>query len=90
MLNKEVLNPKSIVIISAANNIHTPSGSVLKNLISHQYEGELFAVNPKKTEVQGLKCHKNVSEIPSVDLAIIAIAAQFNFETVQILAHKKI
>ncbi|HEY9221821.1 MAG TPA: acetate--CoA ligase family protein [Lutibacter sp.] len=89
MLNKELLNPKSIVVIGASNNIHTPGGSVLKNLIAHNFKGELFAVNPKETEVQGIKCHKNVTEIPQVDLAIIAIAAKFTLETVQILTQQK-
>ena len=89
MLNKELLNPKSIVVIGASNNIHTPGGSVLKNLIAHNFKGELFAVNPKETEVQGIKCHKNVIEIPQVDLAIIAIAAKFTLETVQILTQQK-
>jgi acyl-CoA synthetase (NDP forming) len=89
MLNKELLNPKNIVVIGASNNIHTPGGSVLKNLITHHFKGKLFAVNPKETEVQGLKCYQNVSEIPPVDLAIIAIAAKFTLETVQILAQQK-
>ena len=89
MLNKELINPKSIVVVGASNNVHTPGGSVLKNLITHNFKGELFAVNPKETEVQGLKCYQNVSEIPSVDLAIIAIAAKFTLETVKILAQKK-
>ena len=89
MLNKQLINPKSIVVIGASNNIHTPGGSVLKNLITHHFKGELFAVNPKETEVQGLKCYQNVSEIPQVNLAIIAIAAKFTLETVQILARQK-
>ncbi|NEW79904.1 MAG: acetate--CoA ligase family protein [Gelidibacter sp.] len=89
MLNKELLNPKSIVVIGASNNIHTPGGSVLKNLIAHNFKGELFAVNPKETEVQGLKCYQNVAEIPNVDLAIIAIAAKFTLETIQILTQQK-
>jgi len=89
MLNKELLNPKSIVVIGASNNIHTPGGSVLKNLIAHNFKGELFAVNPKETEVQGLKCYQNVLDIPAVDLAIIAIAAKFTLETIQILTQQK-
>lgn len=89
MLNKEIINPKSIVVIGASNNIHTPGGSVLKNLIAHHFKGELFAVNPKETEVQGIKCYQNVTKIPSVDLAIIAIAAKFTLETVQILTQQK-
>ncbi|MGV8947426.1 MAG: acetate--CoA ligase family protein [Lutibacter sp.] len=89
MLKEELINPKSIVVIGASNNIHTPGGSVLKNLITHNFKGELFAVNPKETEVQGLKCYQNVAEIPNVDLAIIAIAAKFTLETVQILTQQK-
>ncbi len=89
MLNKELLNPKSIVVIGASNNIHTPGGSVLKNLIAHNFKGELFTVNPKETEVQGLKCYQNVLDIPQVDLAIIAIAAKFTLKTVQILTQQK-
>lgn len=89
MLNKELLNPKSIVVIGASNNIHTPGGSVLKNLIAHNFKGELFAVNPKESEVQGLKCYQNALDIPQVDLAIIAIAAKFTLETVQILTQQK-
>lgn len=89
MLNKELINPKSIVVVGASNNVHTPGGSVLKNLVTHHFKGELFAVNPKETEVQGLKCYQNVSEIPLADLAIIAIAAKFTLETVKILAQKK-
>ena len=89
MLNKELLNPKSIVVIGASNNIQTPGGNVLKNLLAHNFKGELFAVNPKETEVQGLKCYQNVLEIPQVDLAIIAIAAKFTLDTVQILTQQK-
>lgn len=39
MLNKELINPKSIVIVGAKNNIHTHDGSVLKNLLADQYKG---------------------------------------------------
>ena len=89
MLNEKLLNPKSIVVIGASNNIHTPGGRVLKNLIDHHFEGELLAVNPKETEVQGLKCYQHINEIPTVDVAIIAISAKFTLETVKILAQQK-
>ena len=89
MLNEKLLNPKSIVVIGASNNIQTPGGRVLKNLLDHHFKGELFAVNPKETEVQGLKCYQHISEIPSVDVAIIAIAAKFTLETVKVLTRQK-
>ncbi len=89
MLHEKLLNPKSIVVVGASNNIHMPGGSVLKNLITHNYSGELIAVNPKESEVQGIKCYQNITEIPNVDTAIIAISAKFTLETIKILAQQK-
>ena len=89
MLHEKLLNPKSIVVIGASNNIQTPGGRVLKNLITHKYKGKLIAVNPKETSVQGIKCYQNVIDIPKVDVAIIAISAKFTLETVKVLAQQK-
>ncbi len=73
MLHQKLINPKSIAVIGASNNIDTPGGNVFKNLISHNFKGQLFPVNPKETIVQGVKCFQQVSNIPNVDVAIIAI-----------------
>lgn len=89
MLNKKLLDPKSIVIVGGSNNIASPGGRVLKNLIDQQFKGELFAVNPKETEIQGVKCFHSISEIPKVDVAIIAIPAKFTLETVKVLCEEK-
>jgi len=89
MLHEKLLNPKSIVVVGASNNIHTPGGRVLKNLIDHHFKGELFAVNPKESSVQGVKCYQNILDVPKVDTAIIAIAANYVLETVQVLSQQK-
>lgn len=89
MLHPKFINPKSIAIVGASNNIATPGGRVLKNLIDHHFKGELIAVNPKETMVQGVKCYQNVSETPDIDLAIIAISAKYILETVNVLCEQK-
>jgi len=89
MLHKNLLNPNSIAVIGASNNIETPGGKALKNLLNCNFKGEVFAVNPKETKVQGIRCYQNVSEIPNVDLAIIAISAKFTLETIKILTQQK-
>ena len=89
MLNEKLLNPKSIVVIGASNNTQTPGGRVLKNLIDHNFKGELITVNPKENKVQGVKCYQNITEIPQVDVAIIAISAKFTLETVKVLCEEK-
>ena len=89
MINKELIHPKSIVVVGGSNNTSKPGGNCLKNLIDGQYEGDLYVVNPKESEVQGVKSYHHVSEIPSTELAVIAIPAQACLETVTILAQEK-
>jgi len=89
MLHQNLINPKSIVVVGGSDNLQSPGGSVLNNLITHKFKGDLFVVNPKKNKIQGLACVNDVADLPSVDLAIIAIAAKYTLETVRILAETK-
>ena len=89
MLNKKLINPESIAVIGASNNTGTPGGGVLKNLIETNYQGKLYAVNRKETAVQGIKCYRDVADLPQTDTAIIAVSARFVLEIVKVLAHSK-
>jgi acetyltransferase len=89
MINQELLNPKSIVVVGGSNNTSKPGGNCVRNLINGQFAGELYVVNPKEAEVQGLKSYHHVSEIPPTDLAVIAIPAQACLDAVTVLAQEK-
>ena len=89
MITKQLIKPESIVIVGGSDDIQKPGGKVLKNLIDHKFKGSLHVVNPKADSVQGINSFKNIEDLPSVDLAIIAIAAKFCPQTVKILAEKK-
>ena len=89
MIAKELLNPKSIVVCGASSDIHKPGGKALKNLLESPFRGPVYAVNPKETEVQGVKCYASVNELPQVDCAILCIAAKFCAQTVDVLAKEK-
>ena len=89
MLTKELIDPKSIVVIGASNALNKPGGKVLFNLKDGNYKGDLFVVNPKEKEIQGIPSFNSVKDLPSTDLAIIAIAAKFCLESVEILASEK-
>ena len=75
MITTQLLRPESIVVVGASNNVHKPGGAILKNLINGGYRGELRAVNPKETEVQGIPSFADAKDIPDTDLAILAIPA---------------
>ncbi|MFW5962753.1 MAG: acetate--CoA ligase family protein [Bacteroidota bacterium] len=89
MINKQLLNPQSIVVIGGSNNINKPGGKVLKNIIDGDFKGNLYVSNPKEDEVQGIKSYKDPNELPDVDLAILAIAAKLCPDTIRMLAEKK-
>lgn len=89
MITEQLLRPNSIVIVGASNDTSKPGGKVLYNILSHQYKGQLFGVNPKEHQVQGIPCYPDCSALPDVDLAIIAIAANHVEATLKTLAFEK-
>lgn len=89
MIREELFQPKSIVIVGASNDITKPGGKVLHNILTHQYAGVVYAVNPKEKKVQGVESYETCSELPSVDLAIIAVAANHVEAAVKTLVEQK-
>lgn len=89
MINRELLEPKSIVVVGGSNNIHKPGGCLVRNLIDGKYKGDLYVVNAKEDEVQGVKSYHSVEEIPETELAIISIPGQYCPDVVEVLAKQK-
>ncbi len=89
MVTRELINPKSIVVVGGSNDITKPGGKILKNLIDTNYQGDLYVTNPKEILVQGIKSYQDPGKLPFVDLAIIAIAAKYVPLTVEMLAEQK-
>lgn len=89
MVTQALIDPGSIVVVGGSNDVGKPGGKILKNLIDGKFKGELYVINPKESEVLGIKCYNGPSALPDVDLAIIAIAAKYIPETVEVLAREK-
>lgn len=89
MINKQLLDPKSIVVIGGSNDITKPGGKVLKNILDGHFQGQLYVVNPKETLVQGITSYNKAEDLPDVELAIIAVAAKFTLQVVQVLTEQK-
>ncbi|HET6558986.1 MAG TPA: CoA-binding protein, partial [Prolixibacteraceae bacterium] len=89
MITKELIQPKSIVVVGASNNIAKPGGKLLKNLIDNNYKGKLWVVNPKETQVQGIRCFSGAEELPEVELAVLAIPAAACYPVMEVLCKSK-
>jgi acetate---CoA ligase (ADP-forming) len=89
MINKELINPGSIAVIGASNNLSKLGGKVLKNLIDNKFAGRIYPVNPNDSVVQGMESLKGVEQLPQVDLAVLAIPAHLCPEAVDVLVSEK-
>ena len=89
MINRELLKPKSIVVIGGSNNVHKPGGAVVRNILQGGYEGTLRVVNPKEDEIQGIKAFHDARELPPTELAILVVAAKMCPDYVELLAKEK-
>ena len=89
MINRQLLQPESIVVIGGSNNVHKPGGAVVRNILVGGYEGVLRVVNPKEEAVQGIKAFQDVRELPATDLAILVVAAKYCPDYVKFLAEEK-
>ncbi len=89
MITKELITPSSIVVVGASNNTTKPGGKLLKNLIDNKFKGELWVVNPKESEVQGIPSFSSPCELPQVDLAVLAIPAVACPSVMEVLGKQK-
>ncbi len=89
MIAQELLQPTSIAVIGASNDLKKPGGNMLRNIISGNYKGKLYAVNPNEDKIQGIQSFASVSLLPQVDLAILAIPAKHCVNAVEILTKTK-
>ena len=71
----KLLRPESIAVLGASEKPKTPRYRLFKHLVKGDFEGRIFAVNPKYQTVQGVPCYANVRHLPIVpDLVVMALA----------------
>ncbi len=66
----------SVAIVGASPVEGRIGFELLKNVVKFGFEGTVYPVNPKYSEVLGLRCYATVRDVPDkVDVGIIAIPA---------------
>lgn len=72
----KMMHPNSIAIIGASNKNGSVGNELVKRAIEAGFNGQIYAINPKDTEIEGLTCFSSVTNVPAqIDLAIIAVPA---------------
>ncbi len=74
---RSFLEPKSVAVVGASRRRGTVGAEVLRNLLSSEFEGVVYAVNPNADVVQSLPAYKAVSAIPAhVEMAVVVVPAE--------------
>jgi acetate---CoA ligase (ADP-forming) len=74
---RSFLEPQSVALVGASRDRRTIGGELLHNLVSAQFNGPVYAVNPNADVVQSLPAYHSVRDIPgAVELAVIAVPAR--------------
>ncbi|HBA55922.1 MAG TPA: hypothetical protein DCZ04_16095, partial [Syntrophorhabdus aromaticivorans] len=73
----ELFYPQSIAVLGATDSQGKLGYNVMWNLLSHQFHGKLYPINPRKEAVLGLKAYKSILDIEDmVDVAIVIVPAE--------------
>lgn len=73
---RAVLKPTSIAVVGASRKETSVGNALLRNLVSGDFTGDLYAVNPHARSVAGVDCYHSVAELPDTpDLAVLCVPA---------------
>ncbi len=76
-MNK-IMRPESVAVVGASAEDGKIGNSVMKNLINGGYQGKIYPIHPKASEILGYKAYKSVKDVEgNIDVAVFAIPAKF-------------
>ena len=73
---RHLLQRASVAVVGASRHRGTVGRSILRNIVSGGFVGNIYAVNPHAHSMEGVPCLASVDDLPeSVDLAVLAVPA---------------
>jgi acetyl-CoA synthetase (ADP-forming) len=71
-----IVNPESVAVVGASDDVGKFGGRVIHYLIKHGYPGRLLRINPNRPAIRGLPAHRSLAAAPGpIDVAILAVPA---------------
>jgi acyl-CoA synthetase (NDP forming) len=80
---ENVFNPRSVAVIGASEVPGKASERRTRSLLEGGYTGDVYLINPKRSELFGRKAYPNITEIDKeVDVVMIVVAPRFLVQSV--------
>ena len=71
---RALMEPSSVAVVGASSTPGKTGYIILKGMMDHGYKGRIYPINPKESEILGLRAFQNVNAISDpVDLVVIAV-----------------
>ena len=70
-----LLKPRNIALVGVSPRPGTVGNDMLKVLHDGGFEGQVYLVNPRYEEIEGIPCYACMSDIPeAIDMAVLSVA----------------
>ena len=84
-----LLDPRSIAVVGASGDPTRIGGRPIHFLQRHGYAGDIYPVNLRQAEVQGLASYRTISDVPQApDLAIVSVPSAQVVDQLQLCADR--
>jgi acetyl coenzyme A synthetase (ADP forming)-like protein len=75
---RRFLSPRSVAVIGASRDRSSIGGQLFHNLLTEEFHGPVYPVNPKAEVVHGVPAYPSIEKVPGpVDVAFIVVPAAF-------------
>jgi acyl-CoA synthetase (NDP forming) len=86
-----MLEARSVAVVGASSRLGSPGNQMMRQLIRGGFEGEVWAVNPRYTQVEGRPCYRSLAEVPGdVDLVLLGVPNRLLEEQLGAAAHASV
>ncbi len=87
---KAMFNAKGIAIVGASSKKDKPGNQIVRFAKSMDFNGQIYPINPTQETIEGLKCYKNIMDIPGrVDLIVLVVGADECIAVAREIARQK-
>ena len=61
---EHLLAPRSIALVGATGRPHSVGAILTANLVSGDFKGDIWLVNPKREAIGAARCYANIDALP--------------------------
>ncbi len=84
-----LFHPRRVALVGASADPAKTAGMPLRFLRQHGFAGDIYPVNPRAAEIDGLTCYPSVAALPETpDVALVLLGAAGSIDAVRQLAER--